>query len=55
MANTKARINLEETAMKYKSDSRKKSKAEEILNWLRNNKNENKSVYDKKLKEMKRA
>ena len=55
LANTKARINLEETAMKYKSDSRKKSKAEEILNWLRNNKNENKSVYDKKLEELKKA
>ena len=55
LKNVKARINLEEYAVKMKNDPKKKSKAEEILNWLRNNKDENKTVYEKKLEELKRA
>ena len=55
LQNIKARIKLEEIAVNYKNDNKKKAKAEEILKWLKNNKNEDKRVYEQKLQELLKA
>ena len=51
----KAKINLENYARQLRNESKKKNKAEEILNWIKGHQNEKKSVDDQKRKELDNA
>ena len=51
----KAKIDLENYCRKVKNDSKKKSKAEEVLNWIKSHPDEKKSVYEGKKKEVEKA
>ncbi len=51
----KSKIDLENYAIKVKNDPKKKTKAEEILSWIRKNQDEKKSVYEQKKKELEKA